>query len=176
MHCRTETISSNEMHTDKKLIVKIEWHGQCYFQQNRRNYTRIVFILFKLIIKYTLFTTIKITACKNLSNVTEILISNKPNVKHVLFYCDTKLCNWWKYFFLKKANYNTRKQNKWGGEKYMVNQPYAYLSVKLLSFGVICPLNFINSLTIRPAYWGKKRRSQWIQAISCNIAHIQLFS
>jgi hypothetical protein len=56
-----------------------------------------------------------------------------------------------KYFFLKKANYNTRKQNKWG-EKYMVNQPYAYLSVKLLSFGVICPLNFINSLTIRPAY------------------------
>lgn len=114
MHCRTETISSNEMHTDKKLIVKIEWHGQCYFQQNRR--TRIVFILFKLIIKYTLFTTIKITACKNLSNVTEILISNKPNVKHVLFYCDTKLCNWWKYFFLKKANYNTRKQNKWGGK------------------------------------------------------------
>lgn len=29
--------------------------------------------------------------------------------------------------------------------------PYAYLSVVPLSFGVICPLSFIRSFTIRPA-------------------------
>lgn len=31
-----------------------------------------------------------------------------------------------------------------------------YLSVTPLSFGVICPLSFINSFTIRPACWKKR--------------------